>query len=97
MVVMWWWCHHQGWNDLRKGCDSILRHLHKNDSGLHTVGLQWSGMRNEDGGAVEYALHHAQQIKVLDISNNEIGEKAAMVCHNSAPAEPVTVGCAGGS
>jgi hypothetical protein len=31
------------------------------------------------GGAVAHALHHAQRLQVLDLSHNEIGEKAAMV------------------
>ena len=68
-----------GWNDLRRGGELILRNLKRNDSGLHTLSLPWNGMRDDDGGAVEFALHHAAQLRVLDISNNEIRERAAMV------------------
>jgi hypothetical protein len=50
-----------------------------NDGGIHTVGMQWTGLRDPDGGAIAHALHHAQELQLLDVSHNEIGEKAAQV------------------
>ena len=68
-----------GWNPLQQGAEQVLRALKDNDSDLHTVELQWTGLPDHDGGAVAHALHHAKKLRVLDISHNEIGEKAAMV------------------
>ena len=68
-----------GWNPLQHGAEDILRCLKNNLSDLHTVELQWTGLPDKDGGAVAHALHHAKKLRVLDISHNEIGEKAAMV------------------
>ena len=36
-------------------------------------------MRDESGGAVANALHHATELRTLDLSSNEIAERAAMV------------------
>ena len=36
-------------------------------------------MRDESGGAVANALHHANGLRSLDLSSNEITERAAMV------------------
>ena len=38
-----------------------------------------TGMRDESGGAVANALHHATELRTLDLSSNEIAERAAMV------------------